>query len=108
MVERVEEPIKYDSVPNYTADAFAGRDLGATRVPHDSPVRTTPLPPPNWFQRHEELLLGTLGGALFFVAGQGVTAARIWSRLFLPGPADVFDAFVELVNDGELPTDIAV
>jgi NitT/TauT family transport system permease protein len=108
MAERVEEPIKYDSLPNYPAEAFAGADLGPTRVPRDTPVRTTPLPPQNWFQRHEALLIGTLGVALFFVAWQGVAAARIWSRLFLPGPADVFEAFVELVQDGELPTDIAV
>jgi NitT/TauT family transport system permease protein len=108
MAERVEEPIKYDSLPNYPADGFAGSDMGPTRVPHDSPVRTTALPPRNAFQRHEALLVGTLAVALFFVAWQGVASARIWSRLFLPGPADVFEAFVELVNDGELPTDIAV
>jgi ABC-type nitrate/sulfonate/bicarbonate transport system permease component len=107
MVERVEEPIKYDTLQNYPTE-FVGTGAFPTRVPHDSPVRTTPLPPQNWFQRHEALLIGTLGVALFFVAWQGVASARIWSRLFLPGPADVFDAFVELVNDGELPTDIAV
>src|SRR5437867_1119464 len=108
MAERAEEPIKYDSLPNFPAEGFAGTDLGPTRVPRDSPVRTTPLPPQTLFQRHEALLIGSFGVAVFFVAWQAVASARIWSPLFLPGPVDVWQAFLELVNDGELATDIAV
>ena len=107
MAERVEEPIKYDSLPNFPGE-ISPVDMGPTRVPRDSPVRTTPLPRQNWFQSHEALLIGTVAVAAFLVAWQGVASARIWSRLFLPGPLDVWDAFVELVNDGELATDIAV
>src|SRR5436190_8885046 len=108
MAERVEEPIKYDSLPNFPAEGFPGADMGATRVPRDSPIRTTPLPPQTWFQRREALLIGSFGVAVFFVAWQAVASARIWSPLFLPGPVDVWQAFLELINDGELATDIAV
>jgi NitT/TauT family transport system permease protein len=107
MAERVEEPIKYDSLPNFPGE-ISPVDMGPTRVPRDSPVRTTPLPPQNWFQRHEALLIGIVAVSLFLAAWQGVASARIYSRLFLPGPVDVWDAFVELVKDGELATDIAV
>src|SRR2546427_730416 len=72
MAERVEDPIKYDSLPNYPAEGFAGTDLGPTRVPRDSPVRTTPLPPQTWFQRHEALLIGSSGVAVFFIAWLGI------------------------------------
>src|SRR5438093_747450 len=67
MAERAEEPIKYDSLPNFPAEGFAGTDLGPTRVPRDSPVRTTPLPPQTLFQRHEALLIGSFGVAVIFV-----------------------------------------
>jgi NitT/TauT family transport system permease protein len=107
MAERAEEPIKYDTLQNYPTE-FVGTGPVPTRVPHDSPLRTTPLPPQNWFQRHEALVIGTGGVIVFFLAWQAVAAARIWSRLFLPGPVDVWDAFIELVQDGELATDIAV
>jgi NitT/TauT family transport system permease protein len=108
MAERIEEPVKYDSLPNYPAEGFGTTDLGPTRVPRDSPVRTTPLPPDTWLQRHEALLIGTVAVGVFFSVWQGAASARIWSPLFLPGPSDVWTAFVELVNDGELATDIAV
>lgn len=71
-------------------------------------VTTTPLPSRTPFQRYEALIIGTVAVAIFFMAWQGVASARIWSRLFLPGPVDVWGAFVELVQDGELATDIAV
>ena len=112
MAERVEEPIKYDTVPSYPGElmgtgqrALPG-DLVATRVPHDSPLRTTPLPPQNWFQKHEALIIGTVAVVIFFVAWQAVGSARIVSRLFLPAPTDVIEAFTELVKDGELAQDL--
>src|SRR5258706_3873140 len=112
MAERVEEPIKYDTVPSYPGDligtgqrALPG-DLVATRVPHESPLRTTPLPPQNWFQKHEALIIGTAAVVIFFAVWQAVGSARIVSRLFLPAPTDVIDAFTELVKDGELAQDL--
>jgi ABC-type nitrate/sulfonate/bicarbonate transport system permease component len=107
IAERVEEPVKYDPITRYPGEVVAEPAI-QTRVPHESRVRTTPLPPQNWFRRYEALLIGTLAVAAFFAAWQGVASARIWSRLFLPGPVDVWDAFIELVKDGELPADIAV
>jgi NitT/TauT family transport system permease protein len=71
-------------------------------------VTTTPLPARGWLQRYEALLIGAAAVVVFFLAWHGVASARIWSRLFLPGPADVFEAFGELINDGELATDMAV
>src|SRR5258706_58219 len=112
MAERVEEPIKYDTVPSYPGDligtgqrALPG-DMVATRVPHESPLRTTPLPPQNWFQKHEALIIGTAAVVIFFAVWQAVGSARIVSRLFLPAPTDVIDAFTELVKDGELAQDL--
>ena len=105
---RVEEPIKYDTVLNFPGEISPTDMVGTLRVPRDSAVRTTPLPPRNWFQRHEALLIGTIAVTIFFSGWQGVASARIWSPLFLPGPADVWQAFVELVADGELAIDIAV
>src|SRR5438034_57918 len=66
MAESVEEPIKYDSLPNFPAEGFPGTDMGATRVPRDSPIRTTPLPPQTWFQRREASLIGSSGVAWKF------------------------------------------
>jgi NitT/TauT family transport system permease protein len=112
MAERVEEPIKYDTVPNFPDDvigtgarALPG-DLAATRVPHESPLRTTPLPPRNWLQKHEALVVGTGAVVIFFALWQAVGSARIVSRLFLPAPTDVVEAFTELVKDGELAQDL--
>ena len=76
------------------------------RVPHETPVRTTPLPPQNWFQKHEALIIGTAAVVIFFAVWQAVGSARIVSRLFLPAPTDVIEAFTELVKDGELAQDL--
>jgi NitT/TauT family transport system permease protein len=107
VAEPAEKPVRYDTITRYPGEVVAEPAI-QTRVPHDSPVRTTPLPPQNLFQRYEALIIGTLAVAAFFAAWHGVASARIWSRLFLPGPVDVWDAFVELVKDGELAADIAV
>ena len=87
----------------------------APRSPRTAPptaratvVTTTALPSRTLFQRYEPLVIGTVAVAVFFTVWQGVASARIWSPLFLPGPSDVWVAFVELVKDGELATDIAV
>ena len=77
-----------------------------TRVPHETAVRTTPLPHQNWFQKHEALIIGTAAVVIFFAVWQAVGSARIVSRLFLPSPTDVIEAFTELVKDGELAQDL--
>jgi NitT/TauT family transport system permease protein len=107
MAERIDEPIKYDTVQSYPSE-LVGTGVVPTRVPHDSPLQTTPLPPQSWVRRHEQLVIGTAAVLIFFVAWQAVGSARIVSRLFLPAPTDVLEAFVELVEDGELARDLAV
>jgi ABC-type nitrate/sulfonate/bicarbonate transport system permease component len=83
--------------------------LAPTRIPRADPlVATTPLPSQSWVQRHEALVIGTVAVIAFLVAWQLAANARIWSRLFLPGPADVVEAFVDLVRGGELAVDVAV
>jgi NitT/TauT family transport system permease protein len=78
------------------------------RVPHEDPLLVTnPLPPESWLRRHEAAVIGTVAVVVFLVAWQLVANARIWSRLFLPGPADVVDAFSDLVKGGELAIDVA-
>ena len=106
MAERVDEPVKYDTLPNYPPDLMMGTGPMPTRVPHESPLRTTPLPPQNWLQKHEALLIGTAAVVIFFAVWQAVGSARIVSRLFLPAPTDVVEAFTELVKDGELAQDL--
>jgi ABC-type nitrate/sulfonate/bicarbonate transport system permease component len=107
MAERIEEPINYDTLP-INATQVIGTGQITTRVPHDySPLRTTPLPRQNWFQKHEALLIGTAAVAIFFAAWQAVGSARVVSRLFLPAPTDVIEAFTELIKDGELAEDLA-
>jgi NitT/TauT family transport system permease protein len=120
MTDRVEKPAKYDTVyqPSYDT-VYQPTDVAGgmmdvvpemvTRVPHEHPkVITTPLPPQTWFRRHEQLVIGTAAVLIFFAVWQAVGSARIVSRLFLPAPTDVVEAFSELVADGELARDLAV
>jgi NitT/TauT family transport system permease protein len=100
MADLVEKPVKYDTIQIGTGQLSA-------RVPRDSPlVVTTPLPEQSWFQKHEALLIGTAAVVIFFAVWQAVGSARIVSRLFLPAPTDVVEAFTELVKDGELAQDL--
>jgi len=107
MAERAEGT-KYDTITRYPGDLMA-EPTAPTRVPHEHPkVITTPLPPESWFHRHEQLVIGTAAVLVFFVLWQAVGSARIVSRLFLPAPTDVLEAFRELIADGELARDLAV
>lgn len=99
MAERAEHP----AVTRVSPDASA-----AARAPQPSAVVTTPLPPQAWFQRHEQLLIGLIAVVGFIVVWQLVANARIWSKLFLPGPSDIVVAFGELVAEGELAQDLAI
>jgi len=92
--------MKYETVQMGTGQLSA-------RVQRDNPlVVTTPLPHQNWFQKHEALVIGTVAVVIFFAVWQAVGSARIVSRLFLPSPTDVIEAFTELVKDGELAQDL--
>jgi ABC-type nitrate/sulfonate/bicarbonate transport system permease component len=99
MAERVEHP----AVTRVSPDASP-----ATRASQPSVVVTTPLPPQAWFQRHEQLVIGLIAVVGFIVVWQLVANARIWSKLFLPGPSDIVVAFGELVAEGELAQDLAI
>lgn len=98
--------MKYD-----TATAFVD---GTVAVPQADPrgrpslVTTTPLPKQGWLREHEELVVGVVSVVSFLIVWQGVAFARIWSRLFLPGPLDIIESFSDLVKGGELIDDIAV
>src|SRR6266542_1073658 len=104
MAERTEQT-KYDTITRYPTDVIAEPTM-PTSIPHHSPLRTTPLPPQNWFQKHEALLIGTAAVVLFFAVWQAVGSARIVSRLVRPAPTDVIEAVTELVKDGELAEDL--
>jgi NitT/TauT family transport system permease protein len=83
------------------------RPPGPTQVARAPLVVTTPLPRQSWYRRHEAVVLGTVAVLVFLAAWQLAANARIWSRLFLPGPADVIEAFGDLARGGELAIDIA-
>jgi NitT/TauT family transport system permease protein len=99
----------YDTVPAVPADYGIVDAGGTTRVPRqERVVVTTPLPHTNWFQRNEPLWVGTAAVVVFLLAWHGVASARLVSKLFLPGPLDVVEAFADLIKGGELAQDLAV
>ncbi|HEV8670233.1 MAG TPA: ABC transporter permease [Candidatus Limnocylindria bacterium] len=100
MAERAERP----AVARVAGEA----PTAASRAPHAAAVVTTPLPRRSLFQQHEQLFIGVLTVVAFVVVWQLVANARIWSKLFLPGPSDIVVAFGELVAEGELAQDLAV
>ncbi len=97
---------KFETLPSYPGETVAA-PITPTRVGRQS-VLTTPLPRTSWFRRNEPLVIGTASVVIFLIAWQGVAAARLVSKLFLPGPTDVVEAFVDLVQGGELLQDLAV
>jgi len=99
MAERAERP---------PVARVSGEVSTTARAPQAPAVVTTPLPPQAWFQRNEQLLIGFVTVVAFVVVWQLVANARIWSKLFLPGPSDIVAAFGELVAEGELAQDLAV
>jgi len=62
---------------------------------------------PSRMKRYEPLVIGILSVALALTAWQLVANARIYSVLFLPGPWDVAQAFVNLFRTGDIWVDIA-
>ncbi|MDE3112608.1 MAG: ABC transporter permease [Chloroflexota bacterium] len=71
-----------------------------------SVVTTTPLPKQGWIKEHETVVIGATAVIVFFIAWEGIAAARIMSRLFFPGPVDVWQAFGDWYQSGELGIDI--
>ncbi len=89
-------------------EAIASASDAPVRASRQAPLlTTTPLPRQSWIRRHEPLVIGLVAVVVFLVAWQLVANARIWSRLFLPGPADVIEAFGDLASGGELAVDVA-
>ena len=62
---------------------------------------------PSRIRMYEPLVIGTLSVVLALTIWQLVANARIWSVLFLPGPWDVAQAFVQLFQSDDIWLDIA-
>ena len=62
---------------------------------------------PSRIRLYEPLVIGTLSVVLALTIWQLVANARIWSVLFLPGPWDVAQAFVQLFQSDDIWLDIA-
>ncbi len=69
---------------------------------------STPAARESWLARNEPIVFGGTAVIAFLVAWQAVASARIVSQLFLPGPADVIEAYRELLAEGKIWNDIAV
>ena len=59
-------------------------------------------------RRYEPTLIGVGSVLLFLIVWQAVASARLVPPLFLPGPLDIVDAFVELFAQGQIWNDIWV
>jgi NitT/TauT family transport system permease protein len=102
---------KYDSIQSIPADygSIGSATDVPTRVLRQEPlVITSPLPKQTWLRRHEPLVIGTAAVVAFMLAWQAVGTGRIVSKLFLPAPTDVIEAFGDLITGGELATDAAI
>lgn len=84
----------------------APRGAGPLDAPHRAALPS--VPQPSLLARYEALLVGTVSVAVFLVVWQAVAMARVVSVIFLPGPSDIFAAFVELLNTGSIWKDLMV
>ncbi len=103
----MSDQAKYDTLTSFVHGetvAVQQAEIGTRR----SVVTTTALPKQSWFREHESVVIGASAVITFFIVWQIVAALRIWSRLFLPGPTDVIEAFGDLIQGGELIDDITV
>jgi ABC-type nitrate/sulfonate/bicarbonate transport system permease component len=79
-----------------------------------APLRSPPAPParipgqPGLFTRYEGFIYGFGAVAIFVAIWQVVAYARVVPALFLPGPADIWQALVLYVEDGSIWNDLAV
>ncbi len=102
----MSDQAKYDTLTSFqgTTVAVQQAEIGTRH----SVVTTTPLPKQGWIREHESIVIGLSAVVGFFIIWQSVAAARIMSRLFFPGPSDIWEAFGEWYASGELAIDIAV
>jgi NitT/TauT family transport system permease protein len=102
----MSDQAKYDTLTSFVHGervAVQQAEIGKRR----SVVTTTPLPDRGWIREHESVVIGLSAVVGFFIVWQSIAAARIMSRLFFPGPTDVWDAFGEWYTSGELGIDVA-
>jgi NitT/TauT family transport system permease protein len=85
------------SVSSRTAeDDVRAPEVAAVRIPGQ----------PGRLSRYEGLLVGSAAVIIFVLVWQVVAWRRIVPPLFLPGPADIYDAFVAYVARGQIWPDI--
>jgi ABC-type nitrate/sulfonate/bicarbonate transport system permease component len=75
------------------------------RHPPEAPVFRIPGQPGR-LARYEGLLIGSAAVLVFLAVWQGVAFRRIVPELFLPGPADIANAFVAYVARGQIWPDM--
>jgi len=85
----------------------ADRVLPVTTRESDSTRERRSVLRPSRIRLYEPLVIGTLSVVLALTVWQLVANARIWSVLFLPGPWDVAQAFVQLFQSDDIWLDIA-
>lgn len=83
-----------------------GRPLPVTAGESAPPERRSVVRPSPML-RYEPLIIGTSSVVAVLVVWQLVANARIVSVLFLAGPSDIAEAFVQLFREGEIWVDIA-
>jgi NitT/TauT family transport system permease protein len=100
------ERAKYETIPSFPADSLAGE----TTLPYVRSSRpvTEPLAEVTWYQRNQPIVIGSSAVVFFLVAWYVVAQARLVSKLFLPGPLDVIEAYGDLIAEGELAQGLAV
>jgi len=85
----------------------ADRVLPVTTRESDSTRERRSVLRPSRIRLYEPLVIGTLSVVLALTVWPLVANARIWSVLFLPGPWDVAQAFVQLFQSDDIWLDIA-
>src|ERR1700751_4145705 len=66
------------------------------------------LPQQSLAGRYRNVLLGALAVAIFFAAWQAIFLVVPFNPLFISKPSLIFDGFVDLIDSGDLLSDLAV
>ncbi|HEX9494897.1 MAG TPA: ABC transporter permease [Candidatus Limnocylindria bacterium] len=85
----------------------ADRVLPVTRSETDPTQERRSVVRPSRMKQYEPVVIGTISVILVLTVWQLVANARVMPVLFLPGPADVAQAFVKLFQTDEIWLDIA-
>jgi ABC-type nitrate/sulfonate/bicarbonate transport system permease component len=97
-----------------TAETFTDQHQGQNVAEADGRQKSSPTPvsripgQPGPFDRYEGLILGGGSVLVFLVIWEAVALSRIVPPLFLPGPSDIWNAFVHYVQEGMIWTDLYV